>query len=55
MIGLDRVAGSPDGSRAGTWMCAVMIVSIPASIAAWNGGLSIVSHSSLVWVMTGKP
>ena len=55
MIGLDSVAGSPDGSSAGTWMCAVMIASIPASTAAWNGGLSIVSHSSRVCVMIGKP
>ena len=38
MIGRDSVAGSPDGSSEGTTMCAVMIASMPASIAAWNGG-----------------
>ena len=55
MIGLDSVAGSPDGSSAGTEMCAVMIASTPASMAAWNGGASSCSHSSRVWLMTGRP
>ncbi len=36
-------------------MCAVMIESMPARIAARNGGASSFSHSARVCVMTGKP
>ena len=55
MIGFDRVAGTPDGSSAGTTMCAVMIVSMPRLIAARNGGASMRSHSARVWLMIGTP
>lgn len=54
-IGRDSVAGSSAGSRAGTTMCAVMIESMPAAIAARNGGSSSSAHCSRVWVMTGSP
>jgi hypothetical protein len=55
MIGLERVAGTPDGSSAGTTMCAVMIVSMPRLMAARNGGASMRSHSARVWLMIGTP
>ncbi len=32
-----------------------MMESIPARMAARNGGASTVSHSSRLWVMIGKP
>lgn len=54
-IGRESVAGSSDGSRAGTTMCAVMIESIRARIAARNGGASSSSHSCRVCSMTGSP
>ena len=54
-IGRLNVAGSPDGSSAGTTMCAVMIDLMPARIAAWNGGRSIRVHSSRVWWISGIP
>ena len=54
-IGRESVAGSSDGSSAGTTMCAVMIESIRARIAARNGGASSSSHWARVWLMTGSP
>ena len=35
-------------------MCAVMIESMPALIAALNGGASIVFHSCKVWLIVGS-
>jgi hypothetical protein len=32
-----------------------MMARMPWSMAAWKGGLSIVSHSSRVWSMIGMP
>lgn len=54
MIGRLSVAGSRAGSSAGT-MCAVMIESTPASIAASNGGASSCSHCSRVCLISGMP
>ena len=54
-IGLLSVAGSPEGSSAGTTRCPLMIMSAPALIAALNGGASVRSHCSLVCVITGMP
>lgn len=54
-IGWESVAGSPDGSRAGTMMWAVMTESIPARTAARKGTASRDDHSSRLCVMTGKP
>lgn len=54
-IGRESVAGSSDGSSAGTTMCAVMTESIRARIAARNGGASSSSHCSRVCPMTGSP
>ncbi len=36
-------------------MCAVMIASMPAAIAARNGGESSSAHCSRVWWMYGRP
>jgi hypothetical protein len=36
-------------------MCAVMIESTPASIAAWNGGMSVARHSASERPMFGRP
>ncbi len=54
-MGRERVAGSPESSRAGTIRWAVMIESMPAAIAARNGGASSFSHCSRLCVMAGKP
>lgn len=54
-MGRESVAGSLLGSSAGNWMCAVMIESMPAAIAARNGGASVSSHCARVCVMTGMP
>ncbi len=54
-IGRESVAGRPESSSAGTTMCAVMIDSTPASIADSNGGRSMLSSSSRVWSITGRP
>ena len=49
-----RVDGSPDRRTRGRMMCAVMIASTPALMAARNGGASIFSHCSRVWVIIGS-
>jgi len=54
-IGSDRLAGAPDGSSDGATMCAAMISSVPAAIAARNGGRSLRSKSARVSSVTAMP
>ncbi len=54
-IGLERVAGSPDGSSFGITTWADITMSTPCSAAALNGGASTFSHCEREWRITGRP